>query len=163
METTPKKLSLGPGRAVNHTSDSQAAGWRKEWTDALSTYNRSPLGQRVKVNPLDFGRKLTGMVTDHAPDQLKLARLLRDWKIECDREMRGYRCPDTVFWGLRFSPFAPFWSPKLLRLSATLRSHFATHFDTSTLSSSTSTILPTPSPASTRGRTLSYALRDLFD
>ena len=96
METTPKKLSLGPGRAVNHTSDSQAAGWRKEWTDALSTYNRSPLGQRAKVNPLDFGRKLTGMVTDHAPDQLKLARLLRDWKVECDREMRGYRASFSV-------------------------------------------------------------------
>jgi len=91
IEETPKKLSLGPGCAVNHTSDSQAAGWKKEWDEALSAYNRSPLGQKVKVNPLDFGRKLTGMVTDHAADQLKLAALLREWKVECDREMCGYQ------------------------------------------------------------------------
>jgi hypothetical protein len=96
METTPMKLSLGPGRAANHTSESQAAGWRNEWAEALSAYNRSPLGQETKVNPLDFGRKLTGMVTDHAPDQLKLARLLREWKIECDREMRGYQAVLSV-------------------------------------------------------------------
>jgi hypothetical protein len=91
MEKTPEKLSPGPGRATSHTSDSQAAGWRKEWDEALSTYNRSPLGREAKVNPLDFGRKLTGMVTDHAADQQRLAGLLREWKVECDREMRGYQ------------------------------------------------------------------------
>ena len=96
MENTPQKLSLGPGRATNHTSDSQATGWKKEWDEALSAYNRSPLGQKAKVNPLDFGRKLTGMVTDHAPDQLKLAGLLREWKVECDREMRGYQASLSV-------------------------------------------------------------------
>ena len=96
MENTPQKLSLGPGRATNHTSDSQATGWKKEWDEALSAYNQSPLGQKAKVNPLDFGRKLTGMVTDHAPDQLKLAGLLQEWKVECDREMRGYQASLSV-------------------------------------------------------------------
>ena len=55
-----------------------------------------PSGQKAKVNPLDFGRKLAGMVTGHAPDQLKLAGLLREWKVECDREMRGYRASLSV-------------------------------------------------------------------
>ena len=90
MEKTPEKLTLGPGRSINHTSASQAAGWKREWDEALSTYNRSPLGREAKANPLDFGRKLTGMITDHAPDQLKLAGLLRKWKVECDREARGF-------------------------------------------------------------------------
>ena len=36
------------------------------------------------------------MVTDHAPDQLKLAGLLREWKVECDHEMRGYQALSSV-------------------------------------------------------------------
>ena len=96
MEKTPEKLTLGPGRSINHTSASQAAGWKREWDEALSTYNRSPLGREAKVNPLDFGRKLTGMITDHAPNQLKLAGLLREWKVECDREAHGFLASVSV-------------------------------------------------------------------
>lgn len=91
MEETPEKLSLGPGRAINHKSETQAAGWKKEWEEAHSAYNRSPLAAESQINPLDFGRKLTGLLTDHAADQQKLARLLCAWKIECDREMRGHQ------------------------------------------------------------------------
>ena len=91
MDETPEKLSLGPGRAINHKSETQAAGWKKEWDEAVSAYNRSPLAAENQANPLDFGRKLTGLLTDHAADQQKLARLLCAWKIECDREMRGHQ------------------------------------------------------------------------
>lgn len=84
MKETPEKLSLGPGRAINHKSETQAAGWKKEWEEAVSAYNRSPLAAEDQVNPLDFGRKLTGMLMDHAANQQKLAKLMFAWKIECD-------------------------------------------------------------------------------
>lgn len=96
MDETPEKLALGPGRAINHKSETQATGWKKEWEEALSAYNRSPLAVGNQVNPLDFGRKLTGLLTDHAADQQKLARLLCAWKIECDREMRGHQAVLTT-------------------------------------------------------------------
>ena len=96
MEGTPEKLSLGPGRAINHKSETQAAGWKKEWEEALSAYNRSSRAAEGQVNPLEFGRKITGLLTDHAADQQKLARLLGAWKIECDREMRGHQAVLTT-------------------------------------------------------------------
>ena len=47
------------------------------------------MGSLSPANPLEFTQKVTGICTDHAADQKKLARLVREWKQDADRELRG--------------------------------------------------------------------------
>jgi hypothetical protein len=37
----------------------------------------------------EFAAKIKGVSTDHAEDQKKLTRLICEWKVICDRELRG--------------------------------------------------------------------------
>lgn len=54
-------------------------------------FNESPRGQENPADHRTFATKITGMLTDHAEDQKKLVRGIREWKRHCDRELRGER------------------------------------------------------------------------
>jgi hypothetical protein len=56
-----------------------------------SIYNECPIGSRAHANALNFAPKITGISTDHAEDQKKLARLMKEWKCRCDQELRGLK------------------------------------------------------------------------
>lgn len=59
--------------------------------DLCETYNSSPLGKENPITVSDIAAKVKGMNTDHAADQKKLASMLCEWKITCDRDERAAR------------------------------------------------------------------------
>jgi hypothetical protein len=76
--------------APNHTSAAQLAGWKQIMRCALvDTYNASPLGQADPIDLDEFITWLTSLGTDHANDQLLLAKLKREWKITAQKIMLG--------------------------------------------------------------------------
>ncbi|KAF8574953.1 hypothetical protein K439DRAFT_1623944 [Ramaria rubella] len=83
------RLFLGVHSAVNHTSETQLTGLQTQLNDLYSTYNGSMQGANKKADKRDFAIKLKGVNTDHAADQKQLAQLLREWKTQCEREIRG--------------------------------------------------------------------------
>ncbi|EPQ53476.1 hypothetical protein GLOTRDRAFT_130812 [Gloeophyllum trabeum ATCC 11539] len=76
------------GSAVNHTSESQLEGWEKLFKAHYALWNESPLAKE-KLDWRELLPKLKGILTDHAEDQKKLARLFQVWKDRVDREIRG--------------------------------------------------------------------------
>ncbi|KAH9894908.1 hypothetical protein C8Q73DRAFT_645769 [Cubamyces lactineus] len=78
----PKNRFVGIESTVDHTSETQAKGWKKRLTDVVSTYNDSPLSKREGATGSieDCATKLTGMGGDHSPDQIKTFNLMGDWK-----------------------------------------------------------------------------------
>lgn len=89
LSTIPVERFFGINQAVNHKSETQLKGWQDLMDRMYKAYNESPLGRRKPINPLEFARFMTGMITDHAEDQKKLVRMLEAWKVSCEREMRG--------------------------------------------------------------------------
>ena len=81
--------SFGTWSTVDHKSETQVQGWKDVVDDIFSTFKRSPMGLLSSVNPLEFAQKVTGICTDHAADQKKAARLVKEWKRDADRELRG--------------------------------------------------------------------------
>lgn len=75
---------------VNHTSETQLSGWKKQIASMYKTYNEVQ-ENHTPVDPCEFVSKTKGMLTDHAEDQKKLTRLFVDWKHSCEREVRGER------------------------------------------------------------------------
>ena len=86
-----KVLGLGIAQAPNHTSEEQMAGWHNIVAEMYQTYNESPLGKLYPEDPRTFFLKITGMMTDHAADQMKLRSLFKACKLRMDREVRGER------------------------------------------------------------------------
>ncbi|KAH9848418.1 hypothetical protein C2E23DRAFT_739684 [Lenzites betulinus] len=87
--TSHERRFLGIHSAANHTSESQLRGWQACITDVFDTYNASPLGREKPADVRTLVVKTEGILTDHAEDQKKLARLFKQWKSTCDRELRG--------------------------------------------------------------------------
>ena len=85
----PVIRTFGTWSTVDHKSETQVQGWKEIIGDIFSTFKRSPMGSSSSGNPLEFAQKVTGICTDHAADQKKLARLIKEWKRESDRELRG--------------------------------------------------------------------------
>jgi hypothetical protein len=85
----PVLRTFGTWSTVDHKSETQVQGWKDVVDDIFSTFKRSPMGSSSSANPLEFAQKVTGMCTDHAADQKKLARLVEEWKRDADRELRG--------------------------------------------------------------------------
>ncbi|KAF8592454.1 hypothetical protein K439DRAFT_1610258 [Ramaria rubella] len=83
------RLFLGVHSAVNHTSKTQLCGLQIQLENLYPTYNSSMQGNTKKADQREFAVKLTGVNTDHAADQKRLAQLLRQWKTCCEREIRG--------------------------------------------------------------------------
>jgi hypothetical protein len=89
LSTSPSTRFLGISSAPNHSSETQLAGWKTLISEVFDVYNSSPLAGTAKATLVDFAAKIKGVSTDHAEDQKKLVRLIRDWKMKCDREARG--------------------------------------------------------------------------
>ncbi|TRM63419.1 hypothetical protein BD626DRAFT_621753 [Schizophyllum amplum] len=86
-----QEFFLGIEQAVNHTSETQFTGWTDLIEDLFEVGNEFCAdGERAEQWRV-FWNKLTGMMSDHAEDQKKLFRLLRDFKQRCERELRGER------------------------------------------------------------------------
>ncbi|TBU51131.1 hypothetical protein BD310DRAFT_835246 [Dichomitus squalens] len=83
--------TLGITTAPNHTSDVQAEGWKSIIQSFHDTYNASPLGQHNEADARLFWMKVCGMMTDHAEDQKKLAKVIHEWKLATSREVRTER------------------------------------------------------------------------
>ncbi|THH30539.1 hypothetical protein EUX98_g3646 [Antrodiella citrinella] len=75
--------------AIGHTSPEQCDNWKGCSTDILDVYNASPLGQLEPLTMAELLGKLKGFHSDHANDQLALATLLEEWKVDVDRQARG--------------------------------------------------------------------------
>ena len=75
---------------VNHTSETQLEGWKYRASSIYSAYNEIR-GSERGADIREFPAKVKGMLTDHAEDQRKLVRLFKDWKLACEREVRGER------------------------------------------------------------------------
>ncbi|KAI0367582.1 hypothetical protein BV20DRAFT_949876 [Pilatotrama ljubarskyi] len=90
-DDTHVRRFLGIHSAPNHTSEQQLAGWQARFQDLYDTYNRSPQGKAVPRDARELPCMVVGMTTDHANDQKKLHRLMKEWKMRCDRELRGER------------------------------------------------------------------------
>ncbi|KIJ38351.1 hypothetical protein M422DRAFT_259003 [Sphaerobolus stellatus SS14] len=88
-EGTHTHLYLGVHSAVNHTAETQLAGLQLQIKDIYETHNSSLKAGESKMDSQTFAMKLTGAVTDHAADQKKLVRLLKEWKKSSNREFRG--------------------------------------------------------------------------
>ncbi|KAJ3845161.1 hypothetical protein F5878DRAFT_571952 [Lentinula raphanica] len=89
---TPEKriqFFLGIKMAVNHTSETQLAGWIESIEEFFNLAYDSKL---VSVNDTRiFWNLVTGFHSDHAADQRKLFDLMKKWKKQLDRETRGER------------------------------------------------------------------------
>ena len=85
----PVIRTFGTWSTVDHKSETQVQGWKEIVGDIFSTFKRSPMGSSSSVGPREFAQKVTGICSDHAADQKKLARLVGEWKQNSDRELRG--------------------------------------------------------------------------
>lgn len=88
--------SLGVHSAPNHTSEGQMKGWEALTEEVFATYNASPRGKANPADPRSFYLKTCGVMSDHAEDQKKFARLFEERKRVVDREVRGERAFATV-------------------------------------------------------------------
>ncbi|KAF8059795.1 hypothetical protein FPV67DRAFT_1707711 [Lyophyllum atratum] len=86
-----KARFFGVSSAANHTSEMQFQGLKDHVTRMYTTYNKSPLGHDTPADVFLFATYILGLGTDHAEDQKKLARLILEWKVVIDLELRGQR------------------------------------------------------------------------
>ncbi|KAL1710780.1 hypothetical protein EV121DRAFT_285207 [Schizophyllum commune] len=86
-----KEFFLGITMAVNHTSETQFEGWMDFIENLFKLGCESEFCADAKgaADYREFWMKLTGMLSDHAEDQKKLFRLLKEYKRRCEREVRG--------------------------------------------------------------------------
>ncbi|KAJ3747077.1 hypothetical protein DFH05DRAFT_1457516 [Lentinula detonsa] len=80
---------LGLKMAVNHTSETQFDGWIETVEDIFHLLYES--GMCSEDDAHVFWNLVTGFHSDHAEDQKKLFRLLKDWKEICCIESMGKR------------------------------------------------------------------------
>ena len=81
---------MGIRMAVNHASHTQLTGWIDLIDELHDLFNDSEFHES-EADELDFWNAVTGMHSDHAEDQKKLFRLLKEWKAMQERELRGER------------------------------------------------------------------------
>ncbi len=74
--------------AVNHTSETQLNGWIELVEELYELYRDSHFCEG-EADARNFWTAVTGMHTNHAEDQKKLFRLLKEWKQQCEREKQG--------------------------------------------------------------------------
>lgn len=69
---------------MDHTSQTQIAGWIKKFEQIRETFNNSPLAKQngVALSIGNFAKLITGMNGDHTADQKKTAKLFTEWKIK---------------------------------------------------------------------------------
>jgi hypothetical protein len=89
INAPPILRTLGVQKAANHTAQSQLEGWVAAIDSCCNMLARSPLGQCIHVTHEHFGCKIRGMLTDHASDQKCCFEVMKEWKRQCDRKLRG--------------------------------------------------------------------------
>ncbi|KAF8871626.1 hypothetical protein BD779DRAFT_1680239 [Infundibulicybe gibba] len=85
----PTTRFFGISSGANHRSETQLQLWKDRSHRYYNTYNRSSLGITRPANELTFAAYVLGLGSDHAEDQKKLDRLIREWKTISDRSIRG--------------------------------------------------------------------------
>lgn len=85
----PKDLFLGIVPELNHTALTQVEGFKRGIQEFCDDFNASPFGAEHYFDPRTIWRKMTGYLSDHAPDQKKVFRELAEYRSECDLELRG--------------------------------------------------------------------------
>ncbi len=78
---------LGIKMAVNHTSETQLGCWIE--TIEQMWHLLYDCGMCSEDDARVFWNLVTGFHSDHAADQKKLFELLKKWKKECERDVRG--------------------------------------------------------------------------
>ncbi|KAJ3766075.1 hypothetical protein FB446DRAFT_827727 [Lentinula raphanica] len=94
---TPEKriqFFLGIKMAVNHTSETQLAGWIESIEEFFDLAYQSKLVSEDDTRT--FWNLVTGFHSDHAADQKKLFGLMKKWKQQLEREKRGQRVIDGL-------------------------------------------------------------------
>lgn len=84
-----RKYFTGLHTAVNHTSETQFSIVQKFIERLVEIWSSCPLGSHVSVTLLQLIDIIRGMNTDHAEDQKKLARLIKQWIHEGRMELQG--------------------------------------------------------------------------
>ena len=70
---------LGIHSTTNHKSQTQLDVWKTLVQDYYIVYNACHFGTESSADADEFPTKVTGMMTDHAPDQYSLADGFEDW------------------------------------------------------------------------------------
>lgn len=79
---------MGIRPELNHTTATQAEGWKDTVLDFCTVYNGHP-DSKQKVDPAKVWQLVCGYLGDHASDQKKLSASLEAYRQECDRVVRG--------------------------------------------------------------------------
>lgn len=85
----PKDRFLGIAPELDHTAVTQVEGFKQQVQQFCDDYNASPFGTEHYFDPRKIWRKMTGYLSDHAPDQKRVFRELATYHRECDLELRG--------------------------------------------------------------------------
>jgi hypothetical protein len=79
---------MGVRPELNHTTMTQAEGWKDTIAEFCTGFNNHPDTKSV-VDPARVWQLARGYLGDHAADQKKLSGTLETYHQECDREVRG--------------------------------------------------------------------------
>ncbi|KIM74390.1 hypothetical protein PILCRDRAFT_92576 [Piloderma croceum F 1598] len=77
---------LGIHSSTNHKSQTQLDVWKTLVQDYYTIYNACHFGTKSAADADEFPTKVTGMMTDHAPDQYSLADGMEKWNLLSDEE-----------------------------------------------------------------------------
>jgi hypothetical protein len=86
-----KTRVLAVSTAVNHTSDTQLRGLKEIVEKTYKIYNDSPLGQSKPALVVSFAANIRGLGSDHAEDQKKLSRGVKEWMITSSKYLEGLK------------------------------------------------------------------------
>ena len=79
---------MGIHPELNHTTATQAEGWKDTVHDFCAVFNGHP-DSKQKADPEKVWQLVCGYLGDHASDQKKLSASLEAYRQECDRVVRG--------------------------------------------------------------------------
>ena len=85
----PKDRFLGITPELDHTAATQVEGFKRRIQELCDDYNASPLGAEHCFDSRKIWQKMTGYLSDHAPDQKKVFRELETYHWDCNFELLG--------------------------------------------------------------------------
>lgn len=81
---------LGIHSATNHKSQTQLGVWKTLVQDYYTVYNAYHFGTKSAADADEFPTKVTGMMTDYAPDQYSLADGFESWQAISYQQLHGW-------------------------------------------------------------------------
>jgi len=85
----PRDIFMGITPDLDHTALTQVEGFKRTLQQFCDNSNASPFGAEHFFDPRKIWKKMTGYLSDHAPDQKKVFRELAGYSLECDLELQG--------------------------------------------------------------------------